>query len=76
MGLGIGLVFCVIRDVKSVIFPTTLLEKVAMPLVMEAANSPPGSWGREGRLVFDPPDRGATVRALVPELRVAAYVGS
>lgn len=61
-----GLVFCVIRLVKSVIFPTTLLEKVDMPSTMEAAKSPPGSTGKLGPL--DLPELvglmlGAAVRA-------------
>lgn len=50
MGLGTGLVFCVIRLVKSVILPTTLLEKLVIPDTMEAAKSPPGSTGKLGPL--------------------------
>jgi hypothetical protein len=34
--------------VKSVIFPTTLLEKFCTPVAMEAANSAPGKWGIAG----------------------------
>ena len=49
-GGGIGLVLFVIRLVKSVILPTTLLEKLDIPSTMEAAKSPPGSTGKLGPL--------------------------
>ncbi|MCK5793512.1 MAG: hypothetical protein KAH12_02315, partial [Anaerolineales bacterium] len=44
--LGTGLVFWVILLVKSVILPTTLLEKFEIPVAIEAAKSPPGRFGR------------------------------
>jgi hypothetical protein len=55
------LVFWVIRLVKSVILPTALLENVEIPWTIEAAKSPPGSWGKllpelPGLAVFKPPD--------------------
>ena len=75
-GCGIGFVFCVIRLVKSVIFPTTLLEKVEMPSTMEAAKSPPGRTGKLGPLVFP----GLATFGVGPPVRVVAdgveYVGS
>ena len=46
VGLGTGLVFWVILFVKSVMLPTTLLEKLEIPVAMEAAKSPPGRFGR------------------------------
>lgn len=43
-----GLVDLVIPLVKSVIFPTTSLEKFWIPVTTEAANSPPGRTGMVG----------------------------
>ena len=40
------MVFWVILLVKSVMLPTTLLEKFEIPVAMEAAKSPPGRFGR------------------------------
>jgi len=62
----------VILLVKSVIFPTTLFEKFEIPVDMEAANSPPGKFGKA-----PPPERPELgVRALGPAVRVELKVGS
>ena len=52
--------------VKSVIFPTTLLEKLEIPFAIEAANSPPGRFGNP-RL---PELLGAEVFTLGPDVVV------
>jgi hypothetical protein len=70
-----GLVFCVILLVKSVTFPTTLLEKLDIPVAMLAANSPPGRLGSALPVLPDPGvDTGLEGLLLVLELR--AYPGS
>jgi len=62
----------VILLVKSVIFPTTLFEKVEIPVAMELAKSPPGIFGR----ATPPGLPGLGVRALGPAVRVGLKVGS
>ena len=66
-----GLVLFVMRLVKSVMLPTTSLEKLEIPLTMEAAKSPPGSTGRLGPL--DLPELG--VRTLGPVVLVVEEAG-
>jgi hypothetical protein len=70
-GLGMGLVLFVMRLVKSVMLPTTLLEKSDIPLTMEAAKSPPGRTGKLGPL--DLPGLG--VLTLGPVVLVGEEVG-
>ena len=53
--------------VKSVILPTTSLEKFEIPVVIEAANSDPG---RFGRILPVPGMRGLAVLVLGPAVWV------
>ncbi len=70
-GLGMGLVLFVMRLVKSVILPTTSLEKFEIPFTIEVANSAPGSTGTLGPL--DLPALG--IFMLGPAGRVAEVPG-
>lgn len=62
MVLGGGLVWLVIRLVKSVRLPTTLVAKFCTPVTTEPAKAEPGSVGIEGWLDWD----GAVVGVALP----------
>ena len=65
-----GLVFWVIRLVKSVILPTTLLENSVIPPTIDAAKSPPGSTGKLGPLDLPELDGLRLGAAVLPEVLV------